>query len=88
MWRTWGFSNDMIIAAAKESADSTRPIIYMNSILSNWKSSNIFSVEKIPPKQNNYRKTTTSTSVHFANERNYTDAELDKLYRAFEELEV
>ena len=36
-WREWGFSDAMILEAAKRSANSTAPVPYMNRILSEWK---------------------------------------------------
>ena len=47
-WHNWNFSDEMILEAAKQSAFSSNPIPYMNKILSNWKQSEIFSVQDIP----------------------------------------
>ncbi len=36
-WRSWSFSDEMILEAAKRAASSAAPIPYMNRILSEWK---------------------------------------------------
>ena len=43
MWKSWNFSEDMILQAAKVSAGKS--IAYMNGVLSNWKNNGVFSVE-------------------------------------------
>lgn len=46
-WRSWNFSDDMLLEAAKLSAGKTNPISYMNGVLSSWKTQGIFSADKI-----------------------------------------
>ena len=81
-WRSWNFTDDMIIEAAKRSNHTSNPISYMNSILSNWKSQGVFTVDSIPKLQNN------KTSSHFENERKYSDNELDDLFNSFDDFKV
>lgn len=47
VWKTWNFSNEMILEAGKLASGKNSPIAYMNGILSNWKKDNIFSLENI-----------------------------------------
>lgn len=47
VWKTWNFSEDMILEAAKLSAGKSSPIAYMQGILSNWKSNGTFSLEGV-----------------------------------------
>ena len=49
-WRSWNFSDRMILEAAKRSAGSANPIPYMNKILSDWKHSGVTEPERIPEK--------------------------------------
>lgn len=84
-WRTWGFTDEMILEAAKRSTNTSRPIAYISTILSNWKSENVFSPENIPSLPNN--KNTKSNATKFDNERTYTSEELDKLFNSFDALE-
>ena len=82
-WRSWSFTDDMILEAAKRSSHTSNPIAYMNSILSNWKSQDIFTIDQIPKIQ--HQKQTTA---HFENERKYTDSELNALLDSFDDFKV
>ncbi len=44
MWKSWNFSEEMILEAAKISAGKSSPVAYMNGILSNWKNSGVFTL--------------------------------------------
>lgn len=46
-WRSWNFSDEMILKAAFLSQGKASPIPYITSILSSWKSQNIFSPDAI-----------------------------------------
>lgn len=83
-WRSWGFTDDMILEAAKRSSHTSNPIKYVNSILSNWKSQNVFTVSEIP----SYQPVKDNKSTHFDNERKYTDNELDELFSSFDDFKV
>ncbi len=48
LWKEWGFADAMILEAAKRSATSASPLPYMNKILSDWKTANVFDVKSIP----------------------------------------
>ena len=50
MWKTWNFSEEMIIQAASLSAGKSSPMAYMNGILSNWKNNGIFTISSVPEK--------------------------------------
>ncbi len=45
IWKSWNFSEDMILEAARLSAGKNSPLPYMNSVLSNWKNKGVFSIE-------------------------------------------
>ncbi|MBR2022914.1 MAG: DnaD domain protein [Clostridia bacterium] len=47
-WRSWKFSDDMILEAGRRSASSSSPIPYMNKILSDWKQAEVFTIDAIP----------------------------------------
>lgn len=49
-WRSWNFSDAMILEAAKRSAGASSPLPYMNKLLSEWKRTEIFSPASIPEK--------------------------------------
>jgi len=50
MWKSWNFSEDMIIEAASLSAGKNSPTAYMNGILSNWKNNGVFTPSAVPEK--------------------------------------
>ena len=47
MWKSWNFTQDMMLEAGKLSSGKSSPIAYMNGILSNWKNNSIFTIEAI-----------------------------------------
>ena len=71
-WRDWGFSETMILEAAKRGATSANPLPYINKILSDWKESGVFEVKNIPVANSNsgnlgVRGTFVSPAVDAAN---------------------
>lgn len=46
-WRNWNFSDEMILRAAQLAAGKASPVPYITSVLSSWKSQNIFSPEAL-----------------------------------------
>ena len=49
-WKSWGFSDEMLIEAAKISAGKSNPMAYVNGVLSAWKNEGITSISQIPEK--------------------------------------
>ncbi len=47
VWKTWNFSDEMILEAAKLSAGKSSPIAYINGILSNWKNKGMFNIADV-----------------------------------------
>lgn len=47
-WRSWNFSDEMIMEAAKRAASAAAPLPYMNKLLSEWKRTGISAPEAIP----------------------------------------
>lgn len=50
-WRNWSFSDEMILEAAKRSANAAAPLPYMNKLLSEWKRLGVYAVSEIPEKE-------------------------------------
>lgn len=86
-WRVWGFTDELILEAAKYASGKSSPIIYMNSILSNWKNNQIFTIEDIL-KHKPQISTSQKQSVHFTNERTYTKEELDALITDVDDIDI
>lgn len=97
IWQNWGFSDEMILEACKRAVGSSRPLIYVNAILSNWKSKEIFTVDKLNDDQSgdnggsafkgNYTDKSNSKTQHFAYERNYSKEDLDALLKTVDDIE-
>ncbi len=49
-WRGWNFTEEMILEAARRSANAGAPLAYMNKLLSEWKRAGILSPDLIPEK--------------------------------------
>ncbi len=47
VWKSWNFTEDMILEAGKLSAGKSSPIAYVNGILSNWKNNGVFSIDTL-----------------------------------------
>ena len=45
IWKSWNFSEDMILKAAALSAGKTSPLPYMNGVLSNWKNKGVYNLD-------------------------------------------
>ncbi len=46
-WKSWNFSEEMILEAAKLAAGKSSPIPYINGILSNWKNKGVYTPSEI-----------------------------------------
>ncbi len=51
VWRSWNFSDEMILEAAKRSATASSPLPYMNKLLSEWKRQGAFAPSEIPERE-------------------------------------
>ena len=85
IWREWGFDDEMILKCATFAGGKTNPLVYMNTILSNWKARGITTVEQIPTVAT--ASDTGAVSQHTANERKYTKEQLDKLLTDIEDVD-
>ncbi len=50
-WRGWNFTDEMIVEAAKRSANASHPLSYMNKLLSEWKRAGAFTPSEIPARE-------------------------------------
>lgn len=81
-WKSWGFSEAMIEKACELSYGKTSAFSYVNSVLSDWKSKNIFTVDKIPTTNQ------SKSSARFENEREYTQEYFDSLITKVSEIKL
>lgn len=47
MWKSWNFSDEMILEAAKAASGKNSPVAYMNGVLSRWKNAGVYSPSDI-----------------------------------------
>ncbi len=47
IWKSWNFTDEMILEAAKLASGKSSPIPYMNAILSNWKNNGVFNTQSL-----------------------------------------
>ena len=48
-WRSWNFSDEMILEAARLSANKSNPTSYLSSVLSSWKNDGKFTLDAVTP---------------------------------------
>ncbi len=88
-WRSWNFTDELILEASKLSLGVNNPIPYINGILSNWKSKNAYTLEEVRSlSEATKTKSQNSKTAHFESERNYTKEELDSLIDSLDEFKV
>ncbi len=63
VWRTWSFSDEMILEAARRSAGASAPLPYMNKLLSEWKRLGAFTPNDIPEREAAPSVRTTSSPI-------------------------
>ncbi len=89
LWRSWNFTDEVILEASKRSAGIRNFVPYMTTILADWKNKDAFTLEKInslsPIKKDTQTK---KPSSHFESERYYSKEELDSLVDAFDDFKV
>lgn len=87
-WHSWNFSDEMIMEAAKRSADAAAPLPYINKLLSEWKREGVVSPEEIPqhrtaPQQNAPRsETIAAADMRSERERHYAALRSEAIARA------
>ena len=87
-WRSWNFTDELILEASKLSAGVANPIPYINGILSNWKSKNAYTLEEVRSLTAPNKSKSNEKTPHFENERSYTKEELDSLIDSLDEFKV
>lgn len=75
-WLSMGFSEEMILEAAKRSANAAAPLPYITKLLNDWKELGVFAPSEIPEREN--YKTYKSETAVAADER----SERERYYAA------
>lgn len=89
LWRSWNFTDDVILEASLRASGTRNFVPYITTILADWKNKNAFTLEQIRLISNDFSKNTNKKqSSHFENERTYTKEELNSLVDAFDDFKV
>ncbi len=89
LWRSWNFTDEVILEASLRASGTRNFVPYMTTILADWKSKEAFTLDKIRALPNNFTNSTSKKqSSHFENERTYTNEELNSLVDAFDDFKV
>lgn len=89
-WTTvWAFNEELINYATELAEARGANISYINSILADWYTQKIFTLEQAKLASENYRvakvKTSSTTKI---NSRKYTKEDNENIYNKFDELEI
>lgn len=90
-WTTiWAFSDELINYAVELTKSRGATISYVNTILADWHSQNIFNLEQAKLASKNYisNKNAQNTSHTKINSRKYSKEENDSIFDEFKEMEI
>jgi DNA replication protein DnaD len=87
MWKSWNFTEDMILEAAKISAGKSSPTAYMNGVLSSWKNKGIFTVDGLSGNETRTDNSTESYNREYEKRRMIAHSRAQKNVTAAQELE-
>ncbi len=62
-WRQWNFSDEMILEAARRSANASNLLPYMNKLLSEWKRLGAFTPSEIPERESPQKAFLSETAI-------------------------
>lgn len=78
-WKSWNFSDEMILEAARLSENKSNPISYMNGILSAWKNEGKFTLDDVAPVTHSSNQTTKADiERHYYNLRHLAEDNAEK----------
>ncbi len=77
-WRSWSFSDEMILEAATLSAGKSNPTSYMSGILSSWKSEGKFNIDEVRQHPSSAHATKADVEKHYYDLRHYAEAKAEK----------
>ena len=87
VWKSWNFTEDMILEAAKLSAGKSSPTAYMNGILSSWKNKGVFTTDAIDGVKERADDSTESYNREYERRRMLALSKAQKNVTAAQELD-
>ena len=70
LWKSWNFSDEMILSAASIAAGKSSPIPYMNGVLSNWKNKGVYTVDEVTETKDNQPVNQENYNAEYEKRRN------------------
>ena len=85
---SWGFNTEIIDYAISLTKARGGNLSYVNTILADWHSQSIYTLEQAKLSSENYKITKKSDNKTKINSRKYTKEENENLFKEFEEMEL
>ena len=85
---SWGFNDEIIDYAVSLAKARGANISYVNSILADWHSQNIFTLEQAKLSSDNYKITNKKTTSSKINTRTYSKEDNDSIFDKFKEMDI
>ena len=85
---SWAFNNEVIDYAISLAKARGANISYLNTILADWHTQGIYTIEQAKLNSENYKINSKSNSTTKINSRKYTKEENDAIFDTFNEMEV
>ncbi len=68
-WKSWNFSDEMILEACRLASGKSSPIAYVNRVLSNWKNNDIYTLEGVTAPTSGGENTVEQYNLEYKNRR-------------------
>lgn len=81
-WRSWNFSDEMILEAARLSANKSNPTSYLSSVLSSWKSEGKFTLDAVQTAPSSTPASKAEIERHYSNLRHIAEDRAEKALNA------
>ena len=85
---SWAFNNDIIDYAVSLAKERGGNLTYVNTILADWHSQNIYTLEQAKLASDNYKMAKTKSTSSKITSRKYTKEENESVFDKFNEMEI
>ena len=85
---SWAFNNDIIDYAVSLAKERGGNLSYVNTILADWHSQNIYTLEQAKLASDNYKASKSKNTVSKITSRKYTKEENESVFDKFNEMEI
>lgn len=88
IWRSWNFTDEIIMEAVKKATGIRNYIPYVSTVLSTWKNKGAFTLEEISKVNITTNNNNQNKGNHFANERTYSEEEYNSMLASIDDIKV